>query len=381
MFDLLFNPLTRNGLYLLALAQGFLRYRNPQRREVWRYRVAFYDLAWREAAEAIGAEWKDLGSGITEITFGDFRTRVMDNSSAIDDPVTLALLSDKPLTYGILEAERLPTPPHATFRFKKPGPAIEFLRKSGGFGWLKPAGGPGGGRSITTGVRTRTHLARAAAAAAVYCDDLLIEQQVPGDNYRLLYLDGVLIDAFVRRPPTVTGDGRSSVADLVRRENDERLRRGAGKSQALLAIDLDMRRTLAGQGLSLGAVPPAGTEVVLKTVVNDNCGDDNRTVTDVLHPSVVADGARAVRALGVRLAGVDLIMRDPAVPLAESGGVFLEVNAPPNFYYHYHKPDGPFPVAVHVLRKLLADHGSRAGLPARQDTDPVDTEVDVVHAG
>src|SRR4051794_37612451 len=298
MIDPLFNPLTRNGLYLLAMARAFLRFRNRGRREVWRHRVAFYDRAWREAAEEIGAEWRDLGSGITEITLGERRTRVMDNSSAIDDPVTLALLSDKPLTYGILEAEGLPTPSHATFRFKKPAPAVEFLRQSRGPCVVKPARGTGGGRGITTGVRTRTHLARAAAAAAVYCDDLLIEEQAPGDNYRLLYLDGVLIDAFVRRPPMVTGDGRSSVAALVHRENGDRLRRGSGKSQALLAIDLDMRRTLAGQGLSLGAVPPAGAEVVLKTVVNDNCGDDNRTVTDVLHPSVVAGGARAVRALG-----------------------------------------------------------------------------------
>src|SRR5205814_10501412 len=115
-------------------------------------------------------------------------------------------------------------------------------------------------------------------------------------------------------------------------------------------------------------------------------GDVNRTVTDLLHPSAIADGARAVRALGVRLAGVDLITRDAAVPLAESGGVFLEVNAPPNFYYHYHKPDGPFRVAVHVLRKLLTDHENRAGPVARDDDDDnddahADTEVDVVHAG
>jgi cyanophycin synthetase len=131
----------------------------------------------------------------------------------------------------------------------------------------------------------------------------------------------------------------------------------------------------------LGAVPEAGREVVLKTVVNDNCGEDNRTVMDLLHPSVVADGARAVRALGVRLAGVDLITRDPGVPLVESCGVFLEVNAPPNFYYHYHKADGAFPVAVHVLRALFADHANRAGSRTRRDARADEIEVDVVHAG
>src|SRR5205823_1628012 len=113
----------------------------------------------------------------------------------------------------------------------------------------------------TTGVRRRSHLALAAAAAAVYGDDLLIEEQLKGDNYRLLYLDGVLLDAYVRQPPTVVGDGRSTVARLVRRANSDRLSRGSGLSQVLLTIDLDMRRTLAKQGLSLRSVPPAGAVV------------------------------------------------------------------------------------------------------------------------
>ena len=31
----------------------------------------------------------------------------------------------------------------------------------------------------------------------------------------------------------------------------------------------------------------------------------------------------------------------------------LEVNGTPNLYFHYHKSDGCFPVAVHLLRRLL----------------------------
>lgn len=220
--------------------------------------------------------------------------------------------------------------------------------------------GTGGGRGITAGIKTLAHLAKAAAAASIYCDDLLIKEQVAGDNYRLLYLDGELIDAFVRRPPTVMGDGRSTLARLVADANVDRLRHKAGRSQVLLTVDLDMRRTLAGQGFSMDSMPGAGQSVVLKTVVNENCGDDNSTATHLLCPSIVADGARTARALGVRLGGVDMICTDPAMPLAESGGVILEVNAPPNFYYHYHKKDGAFPVAVHVLKRLLSDWQQRS---------------------
>ena len=360
------HPLTLRALYTAAMGNAYLRYRNPRRRKADGHRVAFYDRAWREAAEELGATFEPLGAGVSEIALGEVRTRVIENTCAIDDPVTLAVLADKALTHRILAAEGVPVPRHAPFSFKQSARAMEFLRHTAADCVVKPAAGTGGGRGVTTGVRTAWQLAAAAASAAVYTDDLLVEEQVPGDNYRLLYLDGQLVDAFVRRPPAVVGDGRSTVAALVRQANDERLNREAGVSQVLLTVDPDMVRTLARQDLTLRSVPAAGKRVVLKTVVNENAGADNTTATRLLCRSIVDDCARAVRALRVRLAGVDVITPNPTVPLQESGGVVLEVNAPPNFYYHYHKQDGVFPVAKHVLRRLLIDRDG--------------AEVEVAHA-
>src|SRR5690606_25658221 len=231
--------------------------------------------------------------------------------------------------------------------------ASEFRLEIGDDWVVKPAGGTGGGRGVTTGIRTPGHLARAAAAAAVYSDDLLIEEQITGDNYRLLYLDGELIDAYVRRLPAVTGDGRRSVKQLVHQANSERLDKGAGVSQVLLTVDLDMRRALARQGLSLRSVPEQGSHVVVKTAVNENSGADNTTVTDELHPAIVEAGGRAARALRARFIGIDLITRDHTRPLEDGGGVILEINGTPNLYYHYTKSDGCCPVAEHLLRRIL----------------------------
>ena len=356
MFNPLLNPLVLRGLYFAAMAKAFVRYRNPRRRAIGRHHVAFYERAWREAALEIGATFKSLGGGIGEIELDGNRTRVIENTCGIDDPVTLMVLADKLLTYKILEEEALPVPRHAAFGLKDLTPALAFLSGGRRECVVKPASGTGGGRGVTTGIRTRSQMARAAAIAAVYCDEIQIEEQIEGDNYRLLYLDGELIDAFVRRQPSVVADGRSSVARLVRDANEERLRHGSGQSQVLLTVDMDMRRTLAKQGLSLGSVPEQGKTVMLKTVVNENRGSDNSSATSLLCRSIIEDGARAVRALRVRLAGVDIITPDPSAPLNEAGGVVLEVNAPPNYYYHYNKSDGVFPVAVHVLKKLLIEN-------------------------
>jgi cyanophycin synthetase len=346
-------PSTLDVLYFLALVKAYRRKRDPRRRRAGKHLDAFYEAVWREAASEVGATYRPLGHNIADIELGDARVRTLENTCSIDDPVTIAIALNKLLTYRLLTEHGLPTPAHAGFSLRAIEPALEFLKATGKDCVVKPAGGTGGGRGVTTGLQGVSQVARAAAAAAVYSDELIIEEQVEGDNYRLLYLDGVLLDAFVRKLPTVVGDGRANVKRLVRDANSARLRHGSELSQSLLTIDLDMRRTLATQGLTLRSIPPAGKAVTLKTVVNENLGTDNSTATRRLCRSVVDDGARAAAALHVRLAGIDIITPDPGVPLAESGGVIIEVNTTPNYYYHYNKQDGRFPVALHVLEHLL----------------------------
>ena len=370
MFDLLTNRVTLKGLYALALAKAFFRYNNPRRQQTGRDLTGFHHRIWKEAADALGASYTRLTEHIGEISLDGVSTRVYENTCGIDDPVTMAVLSDKPLTHRILNEAGVPTPRHATFSLRNMAPAVAFLKDQTGRDCVvKPAGGTGGGRGVTTGVRTRSHLARAAAAAAVYADELMIEQQVEGENYRLLYLDGELIDAFARRLPSVVGDGRSTVAALVKRANEQRLAGRAGVSQVLLTVDLDMRRTLARQGLTMRSVPAEGRVVNLKTVVNENAGADNTTATHLLCKGLVEEGSRACRVLRTRLAGIDLITPDPNLPLAESGGVIIEVNAHPNLYFHYQKRDGAFEAAKHILPRLLGrERGRMAEHPPRGAT-------------
>jgi cyanophycin synthetase len=224
---------------------------------------------------------------------------------------------------------------------------------------VKPAADTGGGQGVTTGVKTRRQLVQAAAAAAVYGRKLLIESQIEGSSYRLLYLDGDLLDAVVQSPPSVVGDGVASVRSLVKRANAERIAKGAGLGQKLIAVDPEMKNTLAEQGLKLSGVPAHGRIVRLKTAINDNGARDNRSAADRLCQSIIADGALAARTIGARLAGVDVVTPDGSVPLTESGGAIIEVNTTPGLYWHYHKRDGSTPVALPILERLFEDAGGR----------------------
>jgi cyanophycin synthetase len=363
MFDLSRNFFLLKVIYHLKRLRAQLPFGRAAAQIAEWGREGFYERLWESAATELGARFVPLGRGIIEIRRDDLVTRVFMHHTALADPVTVAMSLDKALVYRLLGREGLPIPRHAAFSLRTLSRAVDFLEAAAGDCVVKPGNGTGGGNGITTGIRTRNQLARAATLAAQSSSDMLIEEQIPGDNYRLLYLDGVLLDAVLRRPPHVTGDGRSTVRQLVEQVNADRLRQGSTRSQVLLTIDLDMRHTLARQELSLASVPAAGAVVVVKTVINQNFAADNVTVTDRVCPAVVEAGARAARCVGVRLAGIDVITRDPTRPLEETGGVILEVNDPPGFQYHYHKNDGSYPVAVRVLEQLFAD---LEGSPARE---------------
>ena len=323
--------------------------------QLGRARRALYERIWRDAASAVGAEVVDLTHGFFELRKGRARTRVWEQWVELDDAVTLRLAFDKVVVHRLLRAAGVRVPDHLEVHFRDLAPALEFIADGGAAYVVKPASGTGGGVGLTCGVRRPADLRRAALRAARSDTRLLVERQADGIVYRLLFLDGELLDVVRRLPPRVTGDGRSTIDELIAAENDRRLLAGGDAGLELLTVDLDCVFTLEHAGLALSSVPPAGTEVAVKTVTNQSGADDNETVRERPAPELVDEALAAVDAVGLRLAGVDVITSDPSRPLADTGGAVIEVNGTPGLHHHYQVADREkaVRVAVPVLRKLL----------------------------
>jgi D-alanine-D-alanine ligase-like ATP-grasp enzyme len=316
-------------------------------------RAAFYRMIWEQAARASGGTVRALGDSVMEILCGDVRIRVTDTLTSLDDPVTLRVAGNKPVVHALLAERGIPVPRHGVCRVDDLPRAWRFTAEQRAPVVVKPARGTGAGDGVTAGIGSRLGLAGAMARAGVFCPDVVVEEQVQGQNYRLLYLDGDLLDAVRRDPPSVRGDGRSTLRQLIGAENRDRGTRGIEASQSLVHIDWEVKQTLRANGYKLRSVPPAGERVCLKTVVSDNRRDDNHPAAGVLSPSIVEVGAAAAAAVGVRLAGVDVVTTEAGVPLARSGGAVIEVNTTPSFYYHYMTSAEPVPVAALALERLL----------------------------
>jgi cyanophycin synthetase len=329
-------------------------------------RVAVYRRIWEQAALAIGATFSEGPPGYQRISRQGREARLWRQLVPLDDPVTLRLAGDKPAAHAVLEEADVPVAPYCAVDVGDLAGAEAFVRAHSP-SVVKPASSTGAGRGVTPGVATRTDLLRARLAAARYDSErMLLERQASGDEHRILVLDGEPIGAVLRRPPVLIGDGSSTIAELVERENARRREARGCAGLFPLSLDLDALITLGGSGRSFRSVPGSGEAVTLKSATSQGSERDATVVpiADARIAGAVADAARAARAIGGLFLSVELVTPDPALPLHEAGGIVLEVNTTPGIAQHYlvSNPESIEPVAERVLDRLLT---GGAAVPCR----------------
>lgn len=319
-------------------------------------RREFYDRLWRRAARNTGAEFTECKYGFHRIRRDGVTTIVNLSSVMLDDHLTLNVLGHKALTHELLAAKGYDVPAHCVYTLSQMQRAEMFLLRQGGSVVVKPASATGGGHGVTTGITTTSQLRQASRYASRFDPMLLIEEQLTGASYRLLYLNGKFIDAVRRDPPLVEGDGRHTIRQLVRIENQRRCRHRPFTALSPLVIDLDCRNALEKQGLSLSTRIEAGQTIKIKQTVNDNSATQNHNVREVIHPDIIHGGAKLVIDLGVHFSGIDLICSDISIPPSEGGTIFNEINTTPGIHHHYllAEPEKGVPVAELVLEHIFS---------------------------
>jgi cyanophycin synthetase len=187
---------------------------------------------------------------------------------------------------------------------------------------LKPLAG-NHGRGVTTGLVSEADLRRGFAEAVKHGPRVVLEEQLPGRDHRVLVVDGKVVAVAERVPPRVVGDGRLSVRDLVDIVNGDP-RRGLGHETVMTRIRLDeaAEALLLEQGLTPDAVPEAGREVWLRTTANLSAGGTAIDRTEEIHPDNAAIARRAALTVGLDVTGIDLLAPDIRRSVRETGGAW-----------------------------------------------------------
>jgi hypothetical protein len=259
-----------------------------------------------------------VSAGTRSLQFGAGRCSWYPQNSA----TAATLAADKYFASRILERAGVATLGgdyfflHERHRAHRPagherGDAVAHLRQMGGMAFAKPLQGSRG--DFAQAIDGEAALSRYLDEVAKYYDAVLLQPVVSGIEYRVFLLDDEVLYSARKYSPPLFGDGVRSIRELLIAHNE------ALRSRGLSPATVE-------PGPSLDTVLARGERREIPGRTNLSAG--GTMVLEAPHsPAVLTLAQQAVRALGLRVAAVDLF--------ADIGGNaealrVIEVNANPS---------------------------------------------------
>ncbi len=273
-------------------------------------------------------------------------TAETDRTSAIAESIA----SDKDLTKTLLKSCGVPVPEGCIVRSAEE--AWEEAQDIGLPVVIKPYDG-NHGRGVSLNLMTQADVAAAYELAVRKggSKSVIVEKYISGDEHRVLVVGNKVVAVGKGETLWITGDGKSTVVELIDSQINTDPRRGITEDFPLNIVDIneaaEVNLELDRQGMTGSSIPLDGQKVLIQ--INGNVALD---VTDDIHPDIAETACLAARIVGLDIAGVDMVVEDISKPLSAQTGAIIEVNASPGLLAHIKPANG----AGREVGKAIIDH-------------------------
>ena len=259
------------------------------------------------------------------------------NMTSKDSYIVPLIMENKTVTKKLLAQEGFRVPQGAEYQDIDTAMA-DFARFDGLGIVIKPKSTNYGlGITIFKEGATKAHFKEALAIAFKEDSAVLVEEFLPGTEYRFFVIDNQVKAIMLRVPANVTGDGEKTIEALVAEKNQDPLR-GSHHRSPLEWIQLgDIEKLmLAEQGYEISDVLPKGEVVYLRENSNVSTGGDSIDMTDDFDESYKTIAIEAVAALGAKVSGIDLIIPDKTISATRDSHHYgiIEANFNPAMHMH-----------------------------------------------
>lgn len=165
--------------------------------------------------------------------------------------------------------------------------------------------------------------------------DLIVEEYIPGTEYRVLTVGDKIAAAVNRIPANIIGDGVNTIKDLIIEKNKMK-KDNPNLSKKTIQIDKEVMDAIEKLGYTLDSIPGKGEQIFLRTKSNISTGGDPIDVTDQLTEEQVKVIKKTIKAIpGLTTSGMDLMI-DPD----DQSATVIEVNTKPMLGLHVFPMEG-----------------------------------------
>ena len=276
----------------------------------------------------IGVEVIDAEHGYFRLGHGGRTITCRESLSELTSAVAMSRCDDKRVTRKLLTGAGLRMPDQI------PAGDDESLRaflERHGRVVVKPARGEQG-HGVKVDLRSLDEVKAAIDEARRYCEDVIVEELVPGDDLRIVVIDYQVVAAATRRPAQVIGDGENTVRRLI--EKQSRRRQAATSGESAIPLDAETERCVMAGGKTMSSVLAPGETLVVRKTANLHTGGTIHDETARLHPKLAEVAIRAARALEIPIVGFDLMVPD----VTGDDYAIIEANERPGLANHEPQP-------------------------------------------
>ena len=276
----------------------------------------------------IGVEVTDAEGGFFRLTHGGRSIVCRESLSELTTGVAMSICDDKAVTRRAVSRAGVVVPEQ--IEAGDPEALRDFIAKHGQI-VVKPARGEQG-RGISVGIDSVEDAGAAIEHARAFCDRVVVEQMVEGEDLRLIVIDFRLVAAAIRRPAQVVGDGRATIRELI--EKQSRRREAATGGESTIPIDAQTERCVAKAGYGLDDVIPESRIVAVRKTANLHTGGTIHDVTGEICGTLVEAAVKCARAIDIPVCGIDFMVKSPREPHY----AFIECNERPGLANHEPQP-------------------------------------------
>lgn len=298
---------------------------------------------------------------LVQLGYGINQKRVQATVASTTGNIAVEIACDKEETKALLDAANIPVP-KGMLAYDLEDMELA-VRRLGYPIVTKPKDG-NHGRGATINIKNWEDAVAGFEAAKKHSRRVIVERFIEGLDHRLLVVNYQFIAGALRTPAAVTGDGKHTIRELVDITNSDP-RRGYGHEKVLTEITIDAmsEKMVEEMGYTMSSVPKKDEVIYLKTTANLSTGGTSEDVTDVVHPYNVFMAERIARIIGLDICGIDILTHDISVPLHETRGAVIEVNAGPGFRMHLAPAKGIARNVAEPVIDMLFPPGSTARIP------------------
>ena len=267
-------------------------------------------------------------TGYFNLSFGGRSVTCRESLAELTSAIAMSRCQDKAVTNRILKNASLAVPDQITAGDDQA--VVDFLKRHGRV-VVKPVSGEQG-HGVRVDLRTPQEVSQAINQISSPPNEVLLEELVPGEDLRIIVIDGAVVAAAVRKPPQVTGDGKHTIHDLI--EKQSRRQAAATDGESRIPLDGETVRCVGQSGFNMNAVLPSGITIMVRKTANLHTGGTIHDVTPILHPELAKAAVIGSQALDIPVVGLDFMVPSVGGPKYR----IIEANERPGLANHEPQP-------------------------------------------